>query len=168
MSSIDATPGLEPSATRQLCTFLVNGTLFGIDVMDVQEVIRQQNMTPVPLAPKLVSGLINLRGQIVTALNLRERLGMADEVKAPDPMNIVIRRAEGVVSLMVDEVGDIVDVDENTFEPPPATLPASARHLVRGAYKLNGQLLVFLDTALATQTGRQSNSSVSDAAGVAA
>ena len=69
-------------------------------------------------------------------------------------MNVVVRRPEGVVSLIVDEIGDVVDVDESAFEPPPATMPASARDLVLGAYKLSDGLLIFLDTALATQTDR--------------
>lgn len=152
--------------TKQLCTFLVNGMLFGIDVTDVQEVICNQSMTPVPHAPKVVVGLINLRGQIVTALDLRERLGLPARPAGIEPMNVVVRRPEGVISLVVDEVGDVVDVEESTFEAPPATMAASARKLVRGAYKLNKQLLVFLDTALATQTGHSPSTPAEDFTGV--
>ncbi len=143
-----------PHEQRQLCTFQIHETLFGIDVTDVQEVIRQQGMTPVPLSARWIAGLINLRGQIVTAVNMRERLGLPERGAGEGSMNVVIRRPEGVISLVVDEVGDVVDVDESSFEEPPATMSAAARHLVRGAYKLNGQLLVYLDTTLATQSGR--------------
>jgi purine-binding chemotaxis protein CheW len=142
----------EEQPQRQLCTFFLNNMLFGIDVTDVQEVIRHQPITPVPLASKVVTGLINLRGQIVTALDLRARLGLPPRAADSEPMNVVVRRPEGVICLLVDEVGDVVDVDEANFEEPPSTMPASAQYLVLGAYKLDQQLLVFLDTGLATQT----------------
>jgi purine-binding chemotaxis protein CheW len=136
---------------RQLCTFLVNDLLFGVDVIHVQEVIRYQQMTPVPLSPTVVTGLINLRGQIVTALDMRERLGLARRTGDQLPTNIVVRHAEGVLSLLVDEIGDVVEVDPASFEAPPDTLAPGSRALIDGVYKLKSQLLLLLNTDLAVR-----------------
>lgn len=131
---------------RQYCTFFLNGTYFGIDVLQVQEVIRFQEMTRVPLAPAVVRGLINLRGQIVTALDLRRRLDMPDRPNDRQPVNVVVSTDDGAVSLLVDEIGDVLRVSETAFEPPPDTLRGPARELIRGAYKLDGRLLLILNT----------------------
>ena len=141
---------------RQFCTFYVEGLCFGIGVREVQEVIRYQEMTRVPLAASVVRGLINLRGQIVTAIDLRRRLGLADRADAAEslPMNLVVRTDDGVVSLLVDEIGEVVEVDEDSFERPPPTLEGVARELVRGVYKREGSLLLVLDTARAVSVTR--------------
>ena len=131
---------------RQLCTFFLDGLCFGVDVTRVQEVIRYQDMTRVPLATAVVRGLINLRGQIVTAVDMRIRLGIAPAKRGELPMNVVVRTDDGAVSLLVDDIGDVVEVDESAFEGPPETMPARARELVRGVYKLNDRLLLLLDT----------------------
>jgi purine-binding chemotaxis protein CheW len=131
---------------QQFCTFFVDGLYFGVDVQKVQEVIRYQDMTRVPLAPREVRGLINLRGQIVTAVDLRRRLSLGERPEDQLPMNVVVRNDDGVVSLLVDEIGDVLDVEEDTFEPPPETLDGIARELIRGTYKLEGRLLLELDT----------------------
>ena len=135
------------SRSRQLCTFHVDDLYLGVDVMEVQEVIRYQEMTAVPLAPDVVRGLINLRGQIVTALDLRRMLGLPPLGRDELPTNVVIRDgADEAVSLLVDQIGDVVDTDEADFEPVPPTLNGPARDLVLGAYKLPGTLLLVLDT----------------------
>lgn len=131
--------------STQFATFELQGHLFGIEVTEVQEVIRYQPMTRVPLAPAEIRGLINLRGQIVTAMDLRRRLGLADRPADELPMNVVVRTADGWVSLLVDEIGDVVEVTEAAFERPPETLTGVARTLIRGAYKLEGRLLLVLD-----------------------
>jgi purine-binding chemotaxis protein CheW len=131
---------------RQFCTFLVDGSYFGVDVLQVQEVIRYQEMTRVPLASNVIRGLINLRGQIVTAIDLRRRLGLADRADASLPMNVVVRISEGVVSLLVDEIGEVLNVDTQTFERPPATISGIARELISGVYKLKDRLLLIVDT----------------------
>jgi purine-binding chemotaxis protein CheW len=143
-------------AERQFCTFYVEGLCFGIGVREVQEVIRYQEMTRVPLAASVVRGLINLRGQIVTAIDLRRRLGLPDRDDAGEhlPMNLVVRTDDGVVSLLVDEIGEVVEVDEDSFERPPPTLEGVARDLVRGVYKQQGSLLLVLDTARAVSVTR--------------
>ena len=130
---------------RQLCTFRLDGLSFGVPVEQVQEVLRCQPMTRVPLAPAVVRGLINLRGQIVTAFDLHRRLGLAE--RRPDfvPMNVVVRTEDGPVSFLVDEIGDVVEVSAEQFETPPNTLRGPARLLIQGAYKLPGQLLLVLD-----------------------
>jgi purine-binding chemotaxis protein CheW len=132
--------------TNQYATFYLDRHLFGVEVGKVQEVIRYQEMTRVPLADSVVTGLINLRGQIVTALDLRRRLAMSDRPHGKLPMNVVVRSGDEAVSLLVDEIGDVLEVEESTFESPPKTLQGEARALIRGAYKLSGQLLLILDT----------------------
>ena len=133
-------------AASLVCTFHLGEHLFGVDVRNVQEVIRHQDLTPVPLAPVIVRGLINLRGQIVTAIDMRQRLGLQASSCEPKGMNLVIRTSDEVVSLLVDEIGDVVEVDAELFEPPPATLRPEARANITGVYKLDGPLLLLLDT----------------------
>src|SRR5262245_37434005 len=105
--------------SQQYCTFFLNDLFFGIEVQKVQEVIRFQQMTRIPRSPPVVSGLINLRGQIVTALDLRKRLGLPDRPADRLPMNVVVRGDDGTVSLLVDEIGDVIEVSADAFEPPP-------------------------------------------------
>ena len=137
--------------TSQYCTFYLDRLLFGVELQGVQEVIRTLGMTQVPLAPGVVSGLINLRGQIVTAVDLRKRLGLAPRPADMLPMNVVIRSADGEVSLLVDEIGDVVEVDEASFEAPPETLPAALRAMIPGVHKLQNRLLLVLDTEKACE-----------------
>jgi purine-binding chemotaxis protein CheW len=131
---------------HQYCTFYVDGHYFGLDVLNVQEIIRYQEMTRVPLAPAVVRGLINLRGQIVTAIDLRRRLELTERPADQLPINVVVHTDDGAVSLLVDEIGDVLQVPEQTFERPPETLRGPARELIRGAYKLKDRLLLILDT----------------------
>lgn len=132
----------------QICTFYLEGRFFGLNVDRVQEVLQPQQMTPVQLAPPEVEGLINLRGQIVTAVDLRRCLELPPRPEGKDPMNIVINtdQNDGLVSLLVDEIGDVVDVNPDLFSPPPETLDGVSRELIVGAYKLPEQLLLMLDT----------------------
>ncbi len=132
--------------SEQFCTFQVDEFLFGVEVMKVQEVMRYLEMTKVPKAPPVVSGLINLRGEIVTALDLRERLGFPRLGDDHTPMNVVLRAEGESVCLLVDEIGDVVDVEEQNFEAAPETLEGVGRALIRGAYKLKERLLLVLDT----------------------
>jgi len=137
----------EDSSSRQYATFFVDGLFFGVDVLQVQEVLRYQEMTCVPLAPNVIEGLINLRGQIVTAVDMRRRLKLQPRAEGQTPMNAVVRAKEGTaVSLLVDEIGDVVEVDADTFERPPDNVNAAARDLLRGVYKLKDRLLLILDT----------------------
>jgi purine-binding chemotaxis protein CheW len=132
--------------TQQFCTFFLKDLFFGVPVQQVQEVIRYQEMTRVPLAPKVIRGLINLRGQIVMAVDLRERFRMEDRPEGTLPVNVVVRTAEGPVSLLVDKVGDVVAVDRQSFEDPPQSVDAKVRILIHGVYKLEHGLMQALNT----------------------
>jgi purine-binding chemotaxis protein CheW len=131
---------------KQFCTFLVDGLYFGIEVLRVQEVIRFQEMTRVPLANPCIKGLINLRGQIVTAIDLRRGLELSERPDGSLPMNVVVRTSDGAVSLLVDEIGDVLNVEQDTFERPPETISGIARELISGVYKLKDRLLLVMDT----------------------
>ena len=132
--------------TQQFCTFFLKDQFFGVPVEQVQEVIRYQEMTRVPLVPQVIRGLINLRGQIVMAIDLRLRFGMEERPASQLPMNVVVRTQEGPVSLLADRVGDVVEVEEDTFERPPATLAERLRPLIKGVHKLDSGLMHVLDT----------------------
>jgi purine-binding chemotaxis protein CheW len=133
------------ATSAQYSTFFVADLFFGVDVLRVQEVLRFQQMTRVPQAPDVIEGLINLRGQIVTAIDMRRRLRLPPRAGDQTPMNIVVRTDDGAVSLLVDEIGDVLDVDEVTYERPPENLDPAARELIRGVYKLKDRLLLVLD-----------------------
>jgi purine-binding chemotaxis protein CheW len=137
--------------SSQFCTFYLDKLLFGVELKGVQEVIRSLHMTKVPLAPEVVSGLINLRGQIVTAVDLRQRLELDPRPPEVLAMNVVVRSEDGAVSLLVDEIGDVVEVEESTFEPPPETLRGSVRTVILGIHKLDDHLLHVLDIEKACQ-----------------
>jgi purine-binding chemotaxis protein CheW len=134
------------SDRNQFATFFVDGLFFGVEVLKVQEVIRYQEMTRVPLAPQMVQGLINLRGQIVTAIDLRRRLELPPLAGDQLPMNVVVRSEDGAVSLLVDTIGDVLELPDEAYERPPETLSGVARDLVKGVYKLSERLLLVLDT----------------------
>ena len=128
------------------CTFTVDRFFFGVAVDGVQEVIRRQAMTRVPLARREVRGLINLRGQIVTAIDLRRRLGMDAPSDESLSMNVLIKTADGAVSLLVDRIEDVMEVAADTIEKPPETLRGEVRQFISGACKLKARLLLLLDT----------------------
>ncbi len=132
-------------SSGQLATFYVADLFFGVDVLRVQEVLRFQPMTLVPQAPGVIEGLINLRGQIVTAIDLRRRLLLPPRPSDQSPMNIVVRTSDGAVSLLVDEIGDVMEVDKFQYELPPANLAPAAREIIRGVYKLPDKLLLVID-----------------------
>lgn len=134
------------------CTFRVDQMYFCIEVLRVQEVIREQQMTRVPSASPVVRGLMNLRGQIVTAFDLRRRLGIPDRDDGSPFINVVVRTSDGPVSLLVDEIGDVLDLDGDRFESAPETLQGLPRELIQGVYKLEGRLLMVLDTMKALGT----------------
>lgn len=145
------------AGTRQYSSCFVDDLLVGIKVEAVQEVTSGSGLTPVPLASALVSGLLNLRGQILTAIDLRRCLQLGDRPPDQRPVHIILRTDDGCVSLLVDRVGDVLEVDDDDFEAPPRTLRGRLRELVAGAYKLDGRLLLVLNTegALACSTAEQ-------------
>jgi len=137
----------------QLCTFRAGDLLLGVDVHVVQEVNRFQEMTPVPLSGPGIEGLINLRGEIVTAIDLRRQLGLEARDEEVHPMNVVVRTGGGIACLLVDEIGDVLNVDPEAVELPPATVPGHLRDFLKAVYKLEGELLLVLDPARASRVG---------------
>jgi purine-binding chemotaxis protein CheW len=131
------------SEVTQYCTFTLEGQLYGVEVKHVQEVIRPQMTTKVPLARSVVEGLINLRGQIVTAIDLRRRIGLSPCNR--NAMNIVVRQGDETFSLLVDEIGEVLDLSIGAYEPAPSTMKGPAKEIVRGTYKLERRLLMVLD-----------------------
>ncbi len=136
------------NSSRQYCTFTLDDYHFGVPVEHVREVLRYQPMTSVPLAPREVRGLINRRGQIVTVIDLRRRLGLPD-LNPPRGTNVFVQLGDELVSLLVDEIGVVQAVEESQFEPPPATLRGAGKELITGAYKLADKLLLVLDVGQA-------------------
>lgn len=130
---------------KQYVTFRAGDLLFGVDVLQAQEIIRYQAMTPVPLAPSAVRGLINLRGQIIAALDLRAILQLDtcnDDIK---PMNVVIRTGDETISLLVDSIGDVIEVDHSEYESTPETIAPHIIKILHGVFKLKEELLLVLN-----------------------
>lgn len=127
------------------CTFWLGDLFLGVPVTRVQEVMRDHERTRVPLVSTVIHGLINLRGEIVTTVELRARLGLPERPAGREPINVVVRHDDGVVSLLVDEIGDVCTVADSDFEPLPPTVHGVAREFVSGIYKVGGQLLLILD-----------------------
>lgn len=133
---------------EQYCTFWVDDLYFGVAVAEVQEVLRHQPMTPVPRAHEAVRGLINLRGQIVTALDLRVRLGLPPRPEGVLPMNVIVHSRGEVVSLLVDDIGDVIDPRDQgslELEPAPSNMPAKVHDVVVGVRPLPDAILLVLD-----------------------
>jgi purine-binding chemotaxis protein CheW len=138
--------------TTQLCTFFLGRDRLGIHAAAVKEVVRHGETTPVPLAPPGVVGLVNLRGRIATVVDLRVRLGRPPrKAAAPDhgSFGVVLQSRRDVVSLLVDRIGDVLEVDETAFEPPPETVREPFRSLLSATYKLQKGLVLVLDTGKA-------------------
>ncbi|QDT37823.1 chemotaxis protein CheW [Stratiformator vulcanicus] len=134
----------DPLPVRQYVSFRVAGQLFGIPVESVQEVLNPQQISRTPKSRSEISGLLNLRGQIVTAVDLRRRLGLAAD-PAVSPMNVVCRFDEESFSFLVDEVGDVIDLPASSLEPVPGTVDTLWKSLSRGIYQLDHELFLVLD-----------------------
>lgn len=132
-------------ADRHLCTFRVGELLLGIDVLSVQEVLYHSEITEVPHSPSAVTGLINLRGAIATTIDLHVRFGTERPERRNGPVHVVVRYDGEPVSLLVDEIGDVMTVEGEIYEPPPETVSPQTRALISGAYKLDDELLLTLD-----------------------
>jgi purine-binding chemotaxis protein CheW len=129
------------SSETQYCTFFVDGLLFGVEVLQVQEIMSEFVVGSVPLAPPMIAGLINHRGQIVTAIDMRKRLDLPASTIPPARM-LVVRCNEETFALLVDKIGDVVAANPKDFEDAPENVNESARELVEGAYKLTDRLLL--------------------------
>lgn len=142
------------SMDQQYCTFQVGGFQFGVDVTKVREVIRDQKMTRVPLAPEEVRGLINLRGQIITAIDLRRRLKMPDRPENEPPINVLVSNGWGAVSFQVDKIEDVLEIETGSIEEPPESLDSDIRCCLKGVSKLKDRLLLLLDESRAMDLAR--------------
>ncbi|MDQ7065287.1 MAG: chemotaxis protein CheW [candidate division KSB1 bacterium] len=132
-------------STKPFATFYLQNEFFGIDVEWVQEILKYQEMTPVPLAPEYVCGLINLRGQIVMAMDLKARLhGKPNHINASS-MNLIVKDGDEIISLLVDDIGDVLELDENDMHPVPLTMTSMNTEYFDGVYRLENQLLLILN-----------------------
>lgn len=129
----------------EFVTLSVGGQLCGIPVLTVRDILGPQGVTPVPLAPPEVAGSLNLRGRIVTAIDLRRRLGLAAAGDADRAMSVVVEVGGEFYSLLVDQVGEVLSLDEEGQEPNPPTLDPRWRGVSTSVYRLQGQLMVVLD-----------------------
>ncbi len=129
----------------QLSTFKVQNKLYGIDVKLVQEITKALPTTAVPLAPNYIHGLINLRGQIATALGVQELFELKNEASLEEKINVVCKCDGLLLSLLVDEIGDVVEVNESIFENTPETVSPRVRQFMLGVYKTSDDLLSVID-----------------------
>ena len=134
------------SQLSSYATFYVGSLYFGIPISVGVEVTKGQEVTPVPLGPKEVAGFFNLRGQIVTAIDMRVRLGFESIDDYSDLLSIFFQDQDHLFAILVDRVGDFTQVSEATFEEAPSNLDANARELIVGVHKLTDKLLLILDT----------------------
>jgi purine-binding chemotaxis protein CheW len=132
---------------QDFVSMTIAGQLFGIPVLKVQDVLGPQRLTRVPLAPPEVAGNLNLRGRIVTAIDLRPRLGLAPREKDAAWMSVVVEQQGELYSLIVDSVGEVLSLDAGALERELPTLDPRWREFADGIYRLNGALLVVLEVA---------------------
>lgn len=126
-------------------TLTVGGQLCGVPVLLVRDVLAAQSITPIPLAPVEIEGAMNLRGRIVTAVDLRRRLGLPLREAGAEPMSIVVEHGGELYSMLADAVGDVVPLAAADRAPNPPTLDALWRDVSRGVHRSDGQLLILLD-----------------------
>ena len=147
---ISTGPGL-----RRLCTFWVADQHYGLDIDVVREVLKGQSSTPVPAASDVVGGLINLRGEIVTAIDLARRLGVPTSAADGDRLNVVASLGDEVMSLIVDAVGDVVDLPEDQMDRIPPTVAPEVREVLVGVYRAGDDLIQVLDASKLLPRARQ-------------
>lgn len=143
------TPQSNPTAerTREYVSMAVAGQMFGIPVLAVQDVLGEQRITRVPLAAPEIAGMLNLRGRIVTAIDMRRRLGLPPRAAGGTAMNVVVERGGELYSLVVDSVGEVLNLPAEAYERNPPTLDPAWREVSGGVYRLQDGLMVVLDVA---------------------
>lgn len=145
----------------EFVSFHMAGQLFGVSVKQVQEILPPQPITSVPLSSRVISGLLNLRGQIVTTIDLRARLEIEPRANPSSYLNIIVNEGDELFSIVVDSVGDVITVEQNTFSSAPSTLDKAWRSCCGGVYQLSQGLLVILDikSVIQIETNKTSNAS---------
>jgi purine-binding chemotaxis protein CheW len=134
-----------PAAAKEFLTILIAGQRFGIPILQVQDVLGKQRVTKIPLAPPEVAGSLNLRGRIVTAIDVRCRLDVEPREEGAKEMSVVVEHDGELYSLIIDTVGDVLNLHDSEFEPTPPTLGPAWRDIASGIYRLEGELLIILD-----------------------
>lgn len=133
------------TGSQDFVTIKLAGQTLGIPVLAVHDVLNAQQITKIPLSPDWVSGVLNLRGRIVTAIDLRTRLGLPPLEDGSKSMSVVVEHGEEPYSLQIDTVGEVLSLDDQLFERNPVTLDPKWRDVSRGIYRLDGELLPILD-----------------------
>jgi purine-binding chemotaxis protein CheW len=136
---------LNASQAQQFVTLVLAGQLFGIPVLDVHDVLKDQKINYIPLAPVQVAGSLNLRGRIVTAIDMRKRLDVPIDPQRRSSTSVVVEFKNEMYSLIVDEVGEVLSLDEHRFEKTPPTMHTAWRDVAKGVYRLDKSLMIVLD-----------------------
>ncbi len=144
-SSNSRSSAMDSEKSQEFVTFTIAGQLFGIPVLQIQDVLSSYHITPIPLAPPEIIGSLNLRGRVVTAIDVRLRLGLPARPSDTESMSIVAENEGELYSLMVDAVGEVLALPQSAFERNLPTLDAKFRSFSEGIYRLDDQLLVVLD-----------------------
>ncbi len=139
-------------ASKEFLTITIADQLFGIPVLQVQDVLGEQKVTQVPLSPAAVSGSLNLRGRIVTAINVRRCLGLSEREGTHKEMSVVVEQGGELYSLIIDEVGDVLNLKDKDYESNPATLDPHWKIVSMGIYKMEGKIMVVLDVPKLIET----------------
>ncbi|MFP4097302.1 MAG: chemotaxis protein CheW [Alphaproteobacteria bacterium] len=137
----------EDEESSDYLTVTIAGQRFGIPVLQVQDVLREQTVTRIPLAPKEVAGSLNLRGRIVTAIDVRKRLGLSAKNDNRPSMSVVVEYSGELFSLIIDSVGDVLRFKNQYYESNPGTLDPLWRDISKGIYQLEEELLVIMDVS---------------------
>tara|TARA_B100001123_G_scaffold149130_1_gene172710 strand:- start:905 stop:1378 length:474 start_codon:yes stop_codon:yes gene_type:complete len=135
------------SEEKEFITMQIGDYYFGIPVLVVQDVLRSHKIMKIPLTPSMVAGSLNLRGRIVTAIDMRKRMGMSSFEDLNKPMHVVVSYRDELFSLLVDKVGDVMSLEMNQFEKTPSNLQNEWREMAAGVFKLDGKLLIILDVS---------------------
>lgn len=133
------------SKTKDFLTIEIDNQTFGIPILQVQDVLGELKVTKIPLAPPQVAGSLNLRGRIVTAIDVRKCLGLPKLDDGQKRMSVVVNHDDELYSLIIDRVGDVLSLHDKDFEQNPATLDLIWRSVSLGVYRLDGKILVVLD-----------------------
>ena len=139
-------PGVNAeAATREYVTLSVAGQWFGIPVLDVQDVLGPRPVARIPLADEVIAGAINLRGRIVTVIDMRKRLGLPPRKNDEAGMNIVVEQDANLYALHIDAVGEVMQIPDHRYDKNPATIDPMWRDFSNGIYRLENQLLIVLN-----------------------
>lgn len=143
---------IDSQNTKDFLTVIIAEQRFGIPVLQVQDVLRQQTITRIPLAAPEIAGSLNLRGRIVTAIDVRKRLNITTRRPDKPSMSVVVEHKGELYSLIIDEVGDVISLDNDKIEKNPGTLDPLWRDVSVGIYQLQAELLVIMDVSKLLET----------------